>query len=134
MSYGSCPTQSASISEEYTEHPEEDVDESIKYRDSESDYSDGVKNHAYRYSNGTPVNGVFGSGDDLGNISDDEHIVVTSIKPGPSCDTLSDVCPEQEAPLRFSTAVQTITPSTIATLRKNDMYIASLRIRSVSLV
>jgi hypothetical protein len=113
MSYGSCATQSASNREEDIEEPEE---ESIKYLDSESDYSDGITNHAFRHSNGTPVHGVVGSSDD---IMDDDT---------------SDICPEQEAPVRFSTTVQTIAPSTIATLRQNDLYIASARIRSVSLV
>ena len=39
-----------------------------------------------------------------------------------------------ETPVRFSTAVQTVAPSTIATLRQNSTYMASIRSRSVSLV
>ena len=39
-----------------------------------------------------------------------------------------------EEPARFSTAVQTVEPSTIATLRQNRDYMASIRSRSVSLV
>ena len=89
-----------------------------------------------RHINGTPVHGLFVGRNDLSDISDDEHVGVASFNPRPSlaCNGSSDICPEQEAPVRFSTAVQTIAPSTIATLRQNDMYIASLRMRSVSLV
>ena len=39
-----------------------------------------------------------------------------------------------DTPVRFSTAVQTVAPSTIATLRQNQTYLASLRTRNVSLV
>ena len=42
--------------------------------------------------------------------------------------------PDPDTPVRFSTAVQTIAPSTIARLRQNDTYLASLRTRNVSLV
>ena len=42
---------------------------------------------------------------------------------------------DPETPVRFSTAVQTIAPSTIARLRQNNTYLASLqKTRNVSLV
>ena len=39
-----------------------------------------------------------------------------------------------EEPVRFSTAVQTVEPSTIATLRQNKDYIANYKSRSFSIL
>ena len=56
------------------------------------------------------------------------------------CDEMSEAEAElgsqdgSQAPVRFSTGVQTIAPSAIATLRQNNTYLASLRNRNVSLV
>lgn len=138
LSYGNFagPGPLSSVREEYIGYPEEYPEDSMKY-----EISDGETNLAFRHSNVTPVHAVFGSRDQLSLSSDEEQRDVTSAassraRPDSACSEVSNLYVEQEldTPVRFSTAVQTIAPSTIATLRQNNTYLAGLRTRSVSLV
>ena len=84
---------------------------------------EGITNPVFpQQYHGTPVHGL------LGNPEREQFS---------PCDEMSESDHSQEdpqAPARFSTGVQTIAPSAIATLRQNNTYLASLRNRNVSLV
>ena len=110
----------SAIHEEYIGYPEEyhPDDDSLTY--SITSAEKGITNPSFRHSNVMPVY-VPEEGSDTGS-----HV-----------SHVPDTCYDgdtPETPVRFSTAVQTIAPSTIARLRQNDTYLASLRTRNVSLV
>ena len=115
-SYGPLPALSP-IREELAHHPAD---------------MEGVANQGFRVGHGTPVHGLLEPGGRPASVASDR-----SAFSGISL-LYRDGAPhseeEGESPLRFSTAVQTVAPSTIATLRQNSSYMASLRSRSVSLV
>ena len=98
--------------------------QNISYQN--GDYSDGVTNLVFRLGNCTPVHGVFGSSNDLDDISDDEQTMVAEAASVCSCKG------QETPPERFSLAVQTTAPSTIAAYKQNNM--TRLKTRSVSLV
>ena len=109
----------SAVKEEYIGYPEEyPDDDSLTYSINNRDEVEaeggggGIANPNFRHSLGAGL-----------AIYDPE-----------SSDTGSQVG-EGETPVRFSTAVQTIAPSTIARLRQNNTYLASLqKTRNVSLV
>ena len=120
MSYAPLPGGGLSaVKEEYIGYPEEYLDDdSLTYsinnmaRDEVEAEGGGIANPNFRHSLGAGL-----------AIYDPE-----------SSDTGSQAG-EGETPVRFSTAVQTIAPSTIARLRQNNTYLASLqKTRNVSLV
>ena len=104
----------------YPDHDDDSLSYSVNSRQADS-VKEGITNPTFPHqSHGTPVHGVFGHGDQY-SVSVAEE--------------MSEATEEQEeAPVRFSTGVQTIAPSAIATLRQNNTYLASLRNRNVSLV
>ena len=91
-----------------------------------------MANPAFRVGHGTPVHGLLEPG---GRVSAASNTSERSALSGISL-LYKDGVEEEglETPVRFSTAVQTVAPSTIATLRQNSTYMASIRSRSVSLV
>ena len=114
-SYGPLPALSP-IREELSHHPD----------------LEGVANQGFRVGHGTPVHGLLEPGGRPASVSSDRSafsgISLLYREGAPPSEE------EGESPLRFSTAVQTVAPSTIATLRQNSSYMASIRSRSVSLV
>ena len=97
---------------------------------------EGMANPAFRVGHGTPVHGLLEPG---GRVSAASNTSERSALSGISLlykDGVEEdgVVEGVEGPVRFSTAVQTVAPSTIATLRQNSTYMASIRSRSVSLV
>ena len=120
MSYAPLPGGGLSaVKEEYIGYPEEYLDDdSLTYsinnmaRDEVEAEGGGITNPNFRHSLGAGL-----------AIYDPE-----------SSETGSQAG-EGETPVRFSTAVQTIAPSTIARLRQNNTYLASLqKTRNISLV
>ena len=120
MSYAPLPGGGLSaVKDEYISYPEEYLDDdSLTYsinnmaRDEVEAEGGGIANPNFRHSLGAGL-----------AIYDTE-----------SSDTGSQAG-EGETPVRFSTAVQTIAPSTIVRLRQNNTYLASLqKTRNVSLV
>ena len=100
------------------------------------DVLEGMANPAFRVGHGTPVHGLLEPG---GRVSAASNTSERSALSGISLlykDGVEEdgVVEGVESPVRFSTAVQTVAPSTIATLRQNSTYMASIRSRSVSLV
>ena len=119
----------SSIHEEYIGYPEEyPDDDSLTYSITSRERSirdAGISNPSFRHSSGAtllqPPHLALEEESDSGS-----HVsqVVDTYPRGLS----------PETPVRFSTAVQTIAPSTIARLRQNNTYLASLKTRNVSLV
>ena len=112
----------SSVHEEYIGYPEEYPpsyldDDSLTYsiNSRERHREAGIANPSYRHSNGAHV-----------AMMTEDHVSDSGSNLGDTCD--------DETPVRFSTAVQTIAPSTVAKLRQNNTYLASLRTRNVSLV
>ena len=111
----------SAVKEEYIGYPEEYPpsfidDDSLTYSVNHDRPPGGVTNPSFRHS-GAEMAGIYDPecSDSLG-----------SQEAGEAGDL--------ETPVRFSTAVQTIAPSTIARLRQNNTYLASLKTRNVSLV
>ena len=98
------------------------------------EHLEGMANPAFRVTHGTPVHGLLEPG---GRVSAASNTSERSAMSGISLlykDGVDEDVEGVETPVRFSTAVQTVAPSTIATLRQNSTYMASIRSRSVSLV
>ena len=99
----------------------------------------GLTNLAYRPNNGTPVHTTTKSVTSNGESPSNSIVSVGSnlyrVMGGKGFDQDMEEEPDSPAtPVRFSTAVQTIAPSAIATLRQSSDYMASIRIRNTSLV
>ena len=123
ISYCSAAPAITSLYSESLYYPDEDsLSYSSNSKQAESG-KEGITNPVFPQQthqyHGTPVHGLLGNRDQF----------------SPS-DEMSDSGSQDDpqAPVRFSTGVQTIAPSAIATLRQNNTYLASLRNRNVSLV
>ena len=105
-------------------------------QDQSREVLEGLANPAFRVGHGTPVHGLLEPRTRVSaasNVSERSALSGISLlyKDGVEEDAAVEGL---ETPVRFSTAVQTVAPSTIATLRQNSTYMASIRSRSVSLV
>lgn len=118
MSY--APALSSAYPESHYYPDDDSLSYSVNSRQTDS-VKEGITNPTFPHQNhGTPVHGVFGHSEEYSVSVAEEMSEVGS--------------QEEDAPVRFSTGVQTIAPSAIATLRQNNTYLASLRNRNVSLV
>ena len=96
----------------------------------------GLTNQGFRQSHGTPVHGLLeprtrdSEASDRSSVSGLSLLYRAAVLEAPR----EEDSEGSEEPVRFSTAVQTVEPSTIATLRQNRDYMASIKSRSVSLV